>query len=71
MDPVETAKGAMRTCSFCGVATETAHETQEACIRALHAEIERMRAVLERVYSAAVPEPPDDDPGPDTGSAPV
>jgi hypothetical protein len=56
----------MPTCPFCGVATDRPHETQESCIQALHEEIARMRAVLAHVYSAAVPDPPDDE-GPDSG----
>jgi hypothetical protein len=37
------------TCPFCGVLTDLPHETQEACISALHAEIARVRAVVDRV----------------------
>lgn len=48
----------MAICPFCGVVTETPHETQASCIDALNAEIARMRAVLDRVRSAAVPDPP-------------
>lgn len=43
-------------CPFCGVATEVAHDTQEACIQALQAEIERTRAVLAQV-SQPLPAP--------------
>lgn len=50
----------MANCPFCGVETEVPHETQEGCIEALHAEIARMRAVLDLSYSAEVPGPPDD-----------
>ena len=50
----------METCPFCGVVTETPHETQEGCIEALHAEIERVRAVLAQVKSAEVPAPHED-----------
>jgi hypothetical protein len=56
----------MDFCPFCGVATEVPHETQEMCIEALHAEIARMKDVLEHVQSAVVPRPPDD-PGSDRG----
>jgi hypothetical protein len=35
-------------CPFCGVETEVPHETQQACIHALQAEIERMRSLLDR-----------------------
>lgn len=33
-------------CPFCGVASEVAHRSEEACIEALHSEIERTRAIL-------------------------
>ena len=49
----------MSTCPFCGIVTEAPHKTQEGCIEALHEEIARMRAVLDHLRSAAVPEPPD------------
>jgi hypothetical protein len=51
----------MDTCPFCGVATETPHETQEGCIEALHAEIARMKGILGQVHSAQVPRPADVD----------
>jgi hypothetical protein len=59
----------MATCPFCGVASETAHETQEHCIEALHAEIARMRAVLGQVQSVEVPGP-DEQEEPDAGQPP-
>ena len=46
----------MSTCPFCGVVTDTPHETQEGCIEALHAEIARMRDVLNHTQSVEVPE---------------
>jgi hypothetical protein len=46
-------------CPYCGVSTDVAHETQEACIDALRAEIRRVRDVLNHVRSAAVPGPVD------------
>jgi hypothetical protein len=61
----------MSNCPFCGVATDIPHETQEGCIQALHAEIARMRAVLDRVQSAKVPVPTEDDEPPDRGQTPV
>jgi hypothetical protein len=63
----------MANCPFCGVATEVAHETQASCIQALHAEIARMRAVLDRVQSAKVPVPtePEDDDAPERGQTRV
>jgi hypothetical protein len=33
-------------CPFCGVASQVAHPSQEACIEALQSEIERTRALL-------------------------
>jgi len=36
-------------CPFCGVAGEVSHETQQACIDALQAEIARTRRILESV----------------------
>jgi hypothetical protein len=54
----------MDICPFCGVGTETPHETQAGCIEALHAEIARMRAVLQQVHSAEVPGPAEE-PGAD------
>lgn len=50
----------MSTCPFCGVVTETPHESQEGCIEALHAEIARMREVLSHVHSVQVPPPQED-----------
>lgn len=47
----------MPTCPFCGVVTDTPHETQEGCIEALQAEIARVRAVLTHVTSVTVPGP--------------
>lgn len=36
-----------KVCPFCGIVTEQPHETQEICIAALHAEIARMRELLQ------------------------
>jgi hypothetical protein len=36
-------------CPFCGVVGEAPHETQEACIEALQAEIAHTRRVLDKV----------------------
>ncbi len=66
MQAVKGQSTAMMTCPFCGVATETPHETQAGCIQALHEEIAHMRAILDQVQSAEVPSPPEDvgsDPG--------
>jgi hypothetical protein len=38
----------MRACPFCGIATESPHETQAACIEALQAEISRVREMVEK-----------------------
>ena len=61
----------MSICPFCGVVTESPHETQAGCIEALNAEIVRMRALLEQVHSAAVPGPPPDDDDPEDNQEPV
>jgi hypothetical protein len=47
----------MSICPFCGVVTETPHESQQGCLAALAAEINRMRSVLDHVQSAKVPSP--------------
>ena len=52
-------EAALGVCPFCGVVTESPHETQQGCLDALHAEIARLRAVLEHVKSAEVPKPVD------------
>ena len=44
-------------CPFCGVATTTRHETQQACIEALNSEIAQTRRVLENVTESHPPEP--------------
>ena len=36
-------------CPFCGTASDVPHETQEACIEALRAEVARTREILEHV----------------------
>ena len=41
------------TCPFCGVDTDAPHESQEACIGALNGEIQRVRALLERLRPPA------------------
>jgi hypothetical protein len=53
----------LMSCPFCGSGTDLPHETQEACIAALHSEISRMRQVVDRLNSpafarASVPEAP-------------
>ena len=51
------------SCPFCGVGTDLPHETQEACIAALHAEIARMRLVVERLNVPCADDPQGDAPG--------
>ena len=41
-------------CPFCGIASEEAHDSQEACIRALHQEIEKARQLLESSEPPAI-----------------
>jgi hypothetical protein len=43
------------TCPFCGVVTDVPHETQGACINALHAEIGRVRSILHRTEPRDTP----------------
>ena len=52
--------GASVACPFCGVATLVAHETQEACIAALHAEIGRMRGILATLKPTGITRPTED-----------
>lgn len=57
-------------CPFCGVVSDGAHDSQQACIEALQSEIERTRQVLTRAGELSLPEGPpkrnshgeDDDP---------
>jgi len=41
------------SCPFCGTGTDLPHETQAACITALHSEISRIRHVVERLNGPA------------------
>ncbi len=41
-------------CPFCGLVADVPHETQQGCIDALHAEIARVRELLD---SVTPPEP--------------
>ena len=41
------------SCPFCGTGTDLPHETQEACIAALHSEISRIRRVVEGLQGPA------------------
>jgi hypothetical protein len=53
-------------CPFCGVASEVAHPTQEACIEALQSEIARTRAILTHVGDSLVIRPQQPAPDEDT-----
>jgi hypothetical protein len=46
-----------KACPFCGLATDVPHETQQGCIDALHAEIARVREILDvaRPVDASIP----------------
>ena len=48
----------MIVCPFCGLATESPHETQGACIAALHAEISRVREIVSRMRDEEPPAGP-------------
>jgi hypothetical protein len=51
-------------CPFCGVSNNVPHETQEACIAALHNEIALIRAIAGHVRSLEdEPERPERAPG--------
>jgi hypothetical protein len=47
-----------RTCPFCNVTTDVPHESQAACIEALHGEIDRMRDLLASTSKGPVSAPP-------------
>jgi hypothetical protein len=64
---ISTMSGTMKVpagaCPFCGVAAPVPHETQAACIAALHSEIGRMRDILATLKPAGadpLAEAPDD-----------
>ena len=52
----------VRTCPFCGLSTESPHETQASCIAALQAEVSRMRELLDHLKPAGAPPAPPADP---------
>ena len=56
-------------CPFCGIASETPHDTQAACIEALRTEISRTQAMLTRStpLSGTRCPVPDKTPEPETG----
>lgn len=56
-EPNQALVGA-KECPFCGLVGMSAHETQEACIEALHIEIGRLRDVLDHTRSTAWPPGP-------------
>ena len=43
------------TCPFCGLVTDTPHETQQGCIDALKDEIARVRGILDVSKPAGAP----------------
>jgi hypothetical protein len=53
------------SCPFCGVSVDLPHETQEACIAALHGEISRMRDLVDRLRIHPAPEVSGSDPNPE------
>ena len=46
----------LMSCPFCGTGTNLPHETQEACIAALHSEISHIRPIVERLRPSAFAE---------------
>ena len=48
----QVTKMKFTVCPFCGVVSESAHDSQAACIQALQSEIERTRRVLTQVAEA-------------------
>jgi hypothetical protein len=56
------APAAGRVCPFCGLATAVPHETQAGCIAALHAEISRMRGLLDHLTPAQAVQRPTPEP---------
>lgn len=47
----------MTVCPFCGLATESPHETQAACVEALQEEVTRVRKIVEQVERLKDEEP--------------
>ena len=60
MSGMPNLPGAAGACPFCGVATPVPHETQQACISALHTEILRMRGILATLRPTGVSGPVED-----------
>lgn len=54
MSAIPKVPSPVRSCPFCGVATEVPHESQQGCIAALQSEIGRMRGILSTLKPAAV-----------------
>ena len=52
---MENRTPVVTSCPFCGGVTDIPHESQEACIAALQAEIARTREIVQRVRTAAEP----------------
>lgn len=60
--PPKTPVG-FRACPFCGMAAELPHETQAACIAALHAEIGRTKSILASLQPAGTRHTPENEEG--------
>jgi hypothetical protein len=54
---------AVGACPFCGMAAQLPHETQAACIAALHEEIGRTRDILASLKPAGAAHRPGDESG--------
>lgn len=52
-------------CRFCGVSAHLPHETQEACIAALHEELTRLREILHSMRMALADPVSGNDPNPE------
>jgi hypothetical protein len=48
----------LMSCPFCGTGTDLPHDTQKACIAALHSEISHIRRVVEHLNRPAFAEAP-------------
>ena len=57
------------SCRFCGVSAHLPHETQEACIAALHEELTRLREIMQRLKLALAEPVSGDDPNQKAGAA--
>jgi hypothetical protein len=65
MNVTRQTRAGGRVCPFCDIAADVPHETQAACIEALHDEIGRMRGLLQSTSDGPVAkgnDDPSDDP---------